>query len=174
MVTGTAQLASAHSKVCLPLEHAGRVILFSFLPEPDDVRTWAGLFSCASAEEHSGTVGASKNILSALVEREWGSWHEEQGRVGCTGNASLWGLQGLMGASLVAQVAESACIAGDSGSVPGLGRSPGEGNSNPFRYSCLENPMDRGAWRATVHGVQKDLGMTEQLTHTYTQGLMGN
>ena len=39
------------------------------------------------------------------------------------------------------------------GSIPGLGRSPGEGNGNPLQYSCLENPMDRGAWRATVHGV---------------------
>ena len=43
--------------------------------------------------------------------------------------------------------------AGDSGSVPGSGRSPGEGNGNPVQYSCLENPMDRGAWRATVSGV---------------------
>ena len=41
----------------------------------------------------------------------------------------------------------------DMGSIPGLGRSPGEGNSNPLQYSCLENPMDRGAWWATVHGV---------------------
>ena len=40
-------------------------------------------------------------------------------------------------------------------SVPGLGRSPGEGNDNPLQYSCLENPMDRGAWQATVHGVEK-------------------
>ena len=40
----------------------------------------------------------------------------------------------------------SACNAGDLGSIPGLGRSPGEGNSNPFQYSCLENSMDRGAW----------------------------
>ena len=47
----------------------------------------------------------------------------------------------------------SACNAGDLGSIPGLGRSPGEGNGNPLQYSCLENPMDRGAWRATVHGV---------------------
>ena len=39
--------------------------------------------------------------------------------------------------------------------IPGLGRSPGEGNGNPLQYSCLENPMDRGAWRATVHGVAK-------------------
>ena len=47
----------------------------------------------------------------------------------------------------------SACNAGDPGSIPGLGRCPGEGNGNPLQYSCLENPMDRGAWRATVHGV---------------------
>ena len=40
----------------------------------------------------------------------------------------------------------------DVGSVPGSGRSPGEGNGNPLRYSCLENPMDVGAWEATVHG----------------------
>ena len=50
---------------------------------------------------------------------------------------------------------ESACNAGDAGSIPGLGRSPGEGNGNPLQYSCLENPIDRGAWRATVHGVAK-------------------
>ena len=50
--------------------------------------------------------------------------------------------------------------AGDTGSVPGLGRSPGEGNGNPLQYSCLGNPMDRGAWQATVHGVTKELGMT--------------
>ena len=43
----------------------------------------------------------------------------------------------------------------DAGSVPGLGRSPGGGNDNPLQYSCLENPMDRGAWRATVYGVAK-------------------
>ena len=50
---------------------------------------------------------------------------------------------------------ESACNAGDLGSMPGLGRSPGEGNGNPFQYSCLENSMDRGAWQATVHVVAK-------------------
>ena len=48
---------------------------------------------------------------------------------------------------------ESACSTGDLGSTPGLGRSPGEGNGNPLQYSCLENPMDRGAWQAIVHGV---------------------
>jgi len=49
----------------------------------------------------------------------------------------------------------SAGDARDVHSVPDLGRSPGEGNGNPFQYSCLENPMDRGAWRATVHRVPK-------------------
>ena len=50
---------------------------------------------------------------------------------------------------------ESTCNAGDLGSIPGLGRFPGEGNGNPLQYSCLENPMDRGAWRPAVHGVAR-------------------
>ena len=50
---------------------------------------------------------------------------------------------------------ESACNAGDPVSIPGSGRSPGEGNGNPLHYSCLGNPMDRGAWWATVHGVAR-------------------
>ena len=50
---------------------------------------------------------------------------------------------------------EPACNAGDQGSIPGPGRSSEEGNGNPPQYSCLENPMDRGAWRATVHGSQR-------------------
>ena len=52
---------------------------------------------------------------------------------------------------------ESDCQAADESSIPGLGRSPGEGNDNPFQYSCLENSMDRGAWLATVHGVANRL-----------------
>ena len=59
-------------------------------------------------------------------------------------------------ASLVAQPVDNLPYnAGDVGSVPEWGRSPGEGHGNPLQYSCLENPMDRGAWRATVHGVTK-------------------
>ena len=50
---------------------------------------------------------------------------------------------------------ESACNAGDLGSIPGWGRSSREGNGNPLQYSCLENSTDRGAWRATVHGVRR-------------------
>ena len=58
--------------------------------------------------------------------------------------------------SLAAQVKASACNAGDVGSIPESGRSPGQGNGTPLQYSCLENPMDRGAWRATVHRVAKN------------------
>ena len=50
---------------------------------------------------------------------------------------------------------ESTCNMGDPSSIPGLGRSPGEVNGNPLQCSCLENPMDRGAWWATVHGVTR-------------------
>ena len=49
-----------------------------------------------------------------------------------------------------------AANAGDVGSIPGLGRSPGEGNGNPLQYSCLGNHMDRGAWKAMVHGIARD------------------
>ena len=61
----------------------------------------------------------------------------------------LWGFPGGSDSK------ESDCNVGNLGSVPGLGRSPGEGNGNPLQNSCLENPMDRGAWRPTVHSVTK-------------------
>ena len=60
--------------------------------------------------------------------------------------------RGLLGGS---ECKESACNVGDLGSVPSWVRSPGEGNGKPLQYSCLENPMDRGAWWATVDGVAK-------------------
>ena len=56
---------------------------------------------------------------------------------------------------------ESACNAGDPGSIPGSGRSPGEGTGYPFQYACLENSMDRGAWWDTDHRGQKELDMIE-------------
>ena len=56
---------------------------------------------------------------------------------------------------------EPGCNAGDLGSIPGSKRSSGEGNGNPLQYSCLENPMDGGAWRTTVHGVAES-NTTEQ------------
>ena len=57
---------------------------------------------------------------------------------------------------------ESTCKAEDLGSIPGLGRSPKEGNGNSLQESCLENPMDRGAWWATVHRVTKESDTTEE------------
>ena len=55
--------------------------------------------------------------------------------------------------------------AGDAGSIPGLGRSSGEGNGYPFQYSCLENPRDRGAWQTIVLGIAKDLDRTQRLNN---------
>ena len=63
-------------------------------------------------------------------------------------------MQGLPGGSVVKNPPTNA---EDAGSIPGLGRSPGEGNGNPLQYSCLGNPMDRGPWLASVHGVVEEL-----------------
>ena len=70
---------------------------------------------------------------------------------------NLWRILGLyyLGFPGSSNGKESDREAGDMCSIPGLGRFPGEGNSNPLQYSCLENPLDRGFWWATVHGVAK-------------------
>ena len=67
----------------------------------------------------------------------------------------------------------SACNAGDPGPIPGLGRSPGEGNGNPLQYSCLENSMDGGAWWATVNGVTKSRSRLSDFTLTHFDHLAG-
>ena len=66
---------------------------------------------------------------------------------------------------------ESTYSAGDPGSIPRSGRSPGEGNGYPLQYSCLENPMDRGALWATVHGVTKSQTQLSDLAHTHAEYL---
>ena len=103
----------------------------------------------------------------AVLSREW-SQAEGQGHawylfgtIGYTSN--LKGLLDYLDLPCSSDGKESACNAGDPGSMPGWGRSPGEGNGNPLQYSCLENPMDRGAWRTTVQGVAES-NMTEWLT----------
>ena len=77
----------------------------------------------------------------------------------------LFVLLGFPGGS---EVKVSACNEGDTGSIPGLGRSLGEGNGNPLQYSCLENPMDGGAWWATVHGVAKSQTQLSDFNFTFT------
>ena len=67
-------------------------------------------------------------------------------------------------------VKASAYNAGDLGSIPGLGRSTGEGNGNLLQYSCLENPMDKGAWQATVHGVAKSRTRLSDFTSLKPEG----
>ena len=73
-------------------------------------------------------------------------------------------IEGFPGGS---EVKASACNAGDLGSIPGLGRSPGEGTGNPLQYSCLENLMDREAWWATVHRVAKSWTGLSDFTFTF-------
>ena len=63
---------------------------------------------------------------------------------------------------------------GDLGSIPGLGRSPGKGNGNPLQCSCLENPKDRGAGQAMVHGITKSQTRHKQLEHTQIPGQEGS
>ena len=75
-----------------------------------------------------------------------------------------------MASQIVLVVKNPPANAGDprvTGSIPGLGRSPGEGNGNPFQYSCLENPMDRGAWQATVYKVTKSQTRLNDFTLTF-------
>ena len=68
---------------------------------------------------------------------------------------SITDTMGFTGGPVVKSPPANEGATGDAGSIPGPGRSPGGGNGNPLQYSCLENPMDRGAWWATVHGSQK-------------------
>ena len=116
--------------------------------------------------EDPALVGASPNTLladSLLKEFLPVAPDEVPGQrlpVDIAGNAGNGGggvllpdAVGVQGSGSVSK--ESACNAGDMGLIPGSGRSPGEGNGCPLRYSCLVNSMDKGAWQATVHGVAK-------------------
>ena len=76
----------------------------------------------------------------------WSTWRKMLSLGLCTRN---WGCPGGFSDK------EFSCSAEDAGWIPGWGRSPGEGNGSPLQYSCLENPMDRGAWQATVHRITK-------------------
>ena len=93
-----------------------------------------------------GLVGHHRTVQHQLL------WHQWLG-IDLDNCEFVWfALKAFPGGS---EVKASACNAGELGSIPGLGRSPGERNGNPLQYSCLDNPMDGGAWWATVHGVAK-------------------
>ena len=100
-----------------------------------------------------------------IMPASWGTiidrWLSFKGKLGTPFRIHPWSL-GFPGGS---DGKESACHAGDLGLIPGLERSSGGGHGNPLQYSCLENPMDRGAWWATARGVTES-DMTEQLSMT--------
>ena len=75
---------------------------------------------------------------------------------------------GLLGGAVVKNTPSDVGDVRDAGSIPGSRRCPGEGNGNPLQHSCLDNPMDRGAWQATVHGVARSDTIYQLSTHTHT------
>ena len=83
-------------------------------------------------------------------------------------------LKQILGFPRGSEVKVSACNAGDLGSICRSGRSPGEGNGNPLQYSCLENPMDGGAWWVTVHGVAKSWTRLSDFAHSLKTNLCVN
>ena len=127
--------ASPHQKYTL---HESRdLVCFIHMESPVD-RTVSG-----TQEPITGGVLAEVNQLSRVSE----------------GDANLQHLPifwGFSGGAMVKNLRANAGDTGDTGSIPGSGRSPAEGNGNPLQYSCLNNPMDKGEWWATVHGVTKN------------------
>ena len=103
----------------------------------------------------------------------WGGWAGRR-KPYCFSWPNLWNPMGSFWPPLIhhkmssgSEGKESPWNAGDLGLIPGSGWSPGKGNGNPLQCSCLENSMDRGAWRATVHGVAKESDATEWLTRSF-------
>ena len=115
---------------------------------------------------------------SCFLQKEWSKWERPEEKLPCVfitsplkayaiiSTVSYWLYQsgGFPNSSVVQNLPT-----GDTGSVPGLGRSPGEGNGNPLQYSCLGGPMDRGTWWAIVHGVPKEPYMTGTKQQLYSR-----
>ena len=115
-------------------------------------RGWPGTWFPARGHRGRLDGAASDAACSFTICRAFA--HSQAGSGCVTSTDNMWSLpsRGFPRSSVGK---ESTCNAGDLGSMPGLGRSPGEGNGNPFQYPCLENSVDRGVWQAIVHGVAK-------------------
>ena len=124
-----------------------------------DQMPWSSFFECWVLSQlfHSPLPLSSRGSLFPLVAE---SKEEPKSLL----RKDLLCIMGFLGGS---EVKAYACNAGDVCSIPGSGRSPGEGNGHPLQYSCLENPMDGGAWQATVHGVVKSRTWLSDFTFTF-------
>ena len=118
---------------------------------------------CAKSFTGAGTTFCSSHLI--LLTTLWGGYHDYHfiHRGKSLNKLEVSKLSTTFPGG--SEVKASAGNAGDLGSTPGSGRSPGEGNSNPLQYSGLENPMDGGAWWATVHGVAKNRTWPRDFTH---------
>ena len=119
--------------------------------------------------EFEQTLGDSEGQGSLVSYCSWG--HKESDTTEQLNNemtTTTFLRSGFPGSSVVKDLPVNA---GDVGSIPGSGRSPREGNDNPLQYSCLENPMDRGVWRTTVHEVEKSQAQFSNSTATTTFSL---
>ena len=162
--------------------------VFIILQEPTQVSVpLAHLPGCGPPTSSWALLSCSRpNILTFLASNS--HWTITIGPVPCDTCVHLCVCWEGTWASQVASAKESACNAGDAGSIPGSGRSPGCRNGNPLQYPCLGNPVGRGAWWAAVHGVVKsptwlNMSMMESMrararahththTHTHTQSLL--
>ena len=124
---------------------------------PRDQTCVSYIFCIARCGKPNGTVwNRLKNKRGRFIEKTGENQTQTRYVIRClyfSHNISVFGLPWWLSSK------ESACNAedtGDKGFIPGSGRSPGGENGNPFQYSCLENPMDRGAWQATVYGIGHD------------------
>ena len=118
---------------------------------------WTWVWASSRNWWWTGKPGMLQSMGSQRIRHDWATEQEQQLlKFIAKSSLSILGQEELPLAGASSSVdKESACNAGDLGSIPWSGRSPGEGNGNPLHYSCLENPMNRGAWWATVHGVAR-------------------
>ena len=125
---------------------------------------WSVSFNISPSNEYSGLISFRMDWLDLLaVQGTLTSLLQHY-----SSKASILWCSALCGFPGGSEVKTSACNAGDLGSIPGSRRSPGEGNGNPLQYSCLKNPMYRGAFWATVHGVTKSRTRLSNFTFNFS------